>query len=280
MPIVSVLWGLALLGAAALSLLAAGTVEYRLAHNALRIMADDAVAEAAVARAVLGLLDPRPDRRGRADGVPQGFDLGGRRIMVAVQDELGRIDLNQADGTLLLSLLVSVGVDATAAEALVDKILDWRDTSPLKRLNGAKAAEYRAAGYDYQPRNGSFQSVDELKLVMGVTPEIFARIEAAVTVYSGRPRFDPQVAPREALLALPTMDAAQAAALMAARSQTGPGGAGLPGGFGDPLTALKGRAFTIVAQFQATDRVVRRKAAIRISGNPYQPYWVLNWERR
>jgi len=275
-PIVSVLWGLALLGAAAVSLLAAGTVEYKLAHNALRTMTDDAIAEAAVARTVLGLLDARPERRWRADGVPQAFDLGGRRIVVVVQDELGRIDLNQADGTLLLGLLVSVGLDVAAAEALVDKILDWRDTSPMKRLNGAKAAEYRAAGYDYQPRNGPFQSVDELRLVMGMTPDIFARVEAAVTVYSGRPRFDPQVAPREALLALPATDAAQTAALMAARSQAGAALAG----FGDPLTALKGHAFTIVAQFQASDRVVTRKAAIRISGNPNQPYWVLNWQRR
>jgi len=280
MPIVSVLWGLALLGAAALSLLTAGTVEYRLAHNALRLMTDDAIAEAAVARAVLGLLDPRPERRLRADGVPQALDLGGRRVMVAAQDELGRIDLNQADGTLLASLLVSVGLDPSAAEALVDKILDWRDASPLKRLNGAKAAEYRAAGYDYQPRNGPFQSIDELRLVMGMTPEIFARVERAVTVYSGRPRFDPQVAPREALLALPTMDAAQAAALMAARSQAGAGAAGVTGGLGDPLTVLKGRAFTIVARFQAGDRHVMRKAAIRISGDPYQPYWLLNWQRR
>jgi general secretion pathway protein K len=217
----------------------------------------------------------------RADGVPQAFDLAGRRVQVAVQDELGRIDLNQADGTLLTSLFFSIGLDAAAAAALVDKILDWRDASPLKRLNGAKAADYRTAGYGYQPRNGPFQSVDELKLVMGMTPEIFARVEKAVTVYSGRPRFDPQVAPREALLALPAMDAAQAAAIMAARaSQAGVAAGGLPGGFGDPLTALKGRAFTLVAQFQATDRVVTRKAAIRISGNPNQPYWVLNWQRR
>lgn len=278
MPIVSVLWGVALLGAAALSLLAAGTVEYRLAYNALRIIDDDAVGEAIIARTVLALLDARPDRRWRADGVAQTLELDGRRITIAVQDELGRIDLNQSDGALLARLFVSVGLDAPAADALVDKILDWRDSSPLKRLNGAKAADYRAAGYGYGPRNGPFQSMDELKLVMGMTPDIFARVEGALTVYSGHPRFDPQVAPREALLALPAMDPVQAAAMIAARSQTP---AAIPGGgIGDPMTALRGRAFTIAAQFEASNHVATRKATIRISGNSNQPYWVLNWQRR
>ena len=284
MPIVSVLWGLALLGAASLSLMAAGTVEYRLVGNALRIMNDDAAGEAAIALATLALLDPRSDRRWRVDGAPQAFDFDGRRIVVSVQDELGRIDLNQAEGALLVRLFESVGLDPAASDALVDKILDWRDANPLRRLNGAKGAEYREAGYEYGPRNGPFQSLDELKLVMGMTPEIFARVEGALTVYSGHPRFDPQVAPAEALLALPAMGAAQAAALMASRALPAPGPADAasasPNGIGDPLMALKGRAFTILAHVQAADHVATRKATIRISGNPIQPYWVLNWQRR
>ncbi len=279
MPIVSVLWALALLGAAALSLLSAGTVEYKLAHNALRIMNDDAVGEAAVARAVLALLDARPDRRWRVDGIPQAFDFDGARMLIAIQDELGRIDVNQADGSLLVSLFASIGLDPPAASALVDKILDWRDASPLKRLNGAKAADYRAAGYGYGPRNGPFQSMDELELVMGMTPDIFARVEPALTVYSGRPRFDPQLAPRAALLALPAMNPAQAAALIATRAAQPPGMVDA-GGLGDRLNALKGRAFTILVQIQTVDHVATRRAAIRISGNPNQPYWLLNWQRR
>jgi general secretion pathway protein K len=197
---------------------------------------------------------------------------------------LGRIDLNNADGALLVSLFESVGLDAASAGNVVDKILDWRDTSPLKRLNGAKDRDYRQAGYPYGPRNGPFQGVDELKLVMGMTPELFGRVEAALTVYSGRPRFDPQVAPREALLAMPSMDAATVDALIAARTQqTGDAsyaGTAITGGFGDPVDALKGRAFTIRTRFETQDRLVTREATIRISGNPDQPYWVLHWQRK
>src|SRR5262249_8540594 len=109
-------------------------------------------------------------------------------------------------------------------------------------------------------------------------------VEPALTVYSGRPRFDPQVAPREALFALPTMDTAKVDALMAARTQQ-PAGAtydaiSAAGGTLDPLSLLKGHAFTIRAQFGVDGRAVTREAVVRISGNPYQPYWILHWQRR
>ncbi|HLH91733.1 MAG TPA: type II secretion system protein GspK [Xanthobacteraceae bacterium] len=276
MPIVSVLWAMALLAAAALSLVAAGRVEYALAHDALATASDDAVAEAVTNRAVLALLDPRPASRWRTDGVPQDFSFGDRRVRVAIQDELGRIDLNQADGSLLLQLLQSVGVGTGAAQSLVDKILDWRDPGPMRRLNGAKSDEYRAAGYSYGPRNGAFQSVDELRLVIGMTPEIFAQIEPALTVYSGHPRFDPRLAPREALRALPGMDDAKIDALVSARTLAN----AYAGPVGDLIGELRGRAFEIRSELARNDRTVERDVTIRLSGNPDQPYWVLNRQRR
>src|SRR5262249_62078738 len=72
-PIVSVLWGLALLGAASLSLLVAGTVEYRLAPHTLRIMTRHAAGEAAPARPRLRLPEGRPQQRGGADGPRPAF---------------------------------------------------------------------------------------------------------------------------------------------------------------------------------------------------------------
>ena len=53
------------------------------------------------------------------------------------KDELGKIDLNAADETLLTRLFTSVGLDAQAASSLVEKILDWRSPADLKGLNGA-----------------------------------------------------------------------------------------------------------------------------------------------
>jgi general secretion pathway protein K len=252
--------------------MAAGRVEYTLAHNAVQATADVAVSDMVLGRVVLGLLDPRPDKRWRTDGTLQELSIGDRHVRFRVQDELGRIDLNEADGGVLIGLIVSTGIDAPSAAALVDKVLDWRDPSPFKRLNGAKTEDYHRAGYAYGPRNGPFQSVDELRLVMGVTPSIFAAIEPAITVYSGRPRFDPQLAPRQALLALPTMDAARADAAMMARAQQQPGMA--------VLDTFEGRAFEIRMELPGPGHTIMRSITIRLSGNPAQPYWILNRQQR
>ena len=270
MPLLSVLWGLALLGAIATAFISAGSTSYRLARNALDAAQVDVAAEAAVNRAVLGLLDPNPQTRWRTDGVPRRIDFEGARMQVWVQDELGHIDLNNADGSLLIALFQSVGLDPQSASSLVDKILDWRDSSPFKRLNGAKDRDYRAAGYAYRPRNGPFQSLDELKLVMGMTSELFRRVEPALTIYSAKQFLDPQVAPREALLALPTMDENKVAALIAARA-------------GQPYLSelpLPGRAFSVSARIERPEKIIRQEAVIRMTDDPARPFWILSWKAR
>ena len=127
-------------------------------------------------------------------------------MRLTVQDEAGKIDLNMVQPDLLLRLLTSAGVDLMAAQTLADRILDWRDPGIGERLNGAKASEYRAAGYAYGPRNGPFESVEELKLVMGMTPDLFDAIAPALTVYSQTPWVDPTFAPPEVLRRLPGID--------------------------------------------------------------------------
>jgi general secretion pathway protein K len=274
-PLISVLWGLGLLTAISLSLLWSSNVSYSLVRNDLEIASVNAVAEAAVNRAVAALLEPRLERRWRTDGIAQGFAFDGTRISISIQDELGKIDLNQADAPVLVGLLKSAGLDFASADSLTDKIVDWRTPTPLKRLNGAKEREYREAGSAYQPRNGAFQSVDELLLVMDMTPALFRRIEPALTVYSGRQFIDPRVAPREALAALPDMTPDKIDTALASRGDQQMASSqmtGLP-------STLRGRAFAICVQFEKSNRTIRYEAVVRLTDNPDQPYFMLSWRR-
>ncbi|WP_315770048.1 MULTISPECIES: type II secretion system protein GspK [unclassified Bradyrhizobium] len=275
MPVLSVLWGLALLTAIALSLSWSSSVSYGLARNGVDQAALGALVEAGVNAAVDGLLDARADHRWRADGRLYALDFNGTRIGIRIQDELGRVDLNQTDEAMLNSLLLSAGLDARAAADLTDKIVDWRTATSLKHLNGAKDRDYASRNAAYHPRNGPFQSVDELLLVMDMTPAIFARIAPALTVHSGRQFVDPQLAPREVLRALPGMTAQSAEATLAARDGARSGLAE-----GNPMTVLRGRAFTIRTEFSQASRVVEGEVAVRLTENPQQPYWVLSWGTR
>ena len=276
MPVVSVLWGLGLLAAISLSLLWNGNMSYSLARNGLEAACINLIAEAGVSRAVAGMLDMRADRRWRTDGVTREVEFDGTTIKISIQDELGKIDLNQAEVSLLTSLLRSAGLEPGAASALADKVVDWRTATSLKHLNGAKEQDYRALGSGYQPRNGPFQSVDELMLVMDMTPALFRRIEPALTVYSGRQFLDPQVAPREALLALPNMTPDGVESALAARRQQ----MTMERSTGDIMTSLRGRAFTIRTEFERSNRTFVHEAVVRLTENPNQPYWLLSWRAK
>ena len=276
MPVVSVLWGLGLLAAVALSLLWSGNMSYSLTRNGFEEASINATVEASVNFAVAALLEPRPDRRWRTDGATQSFEFNGTSIKVSIQDELGKIDLNQAEATLLASLLRSVDLDASVASSLADKIVDWRTTTSLKHLNGAREQDYWAVGSAHRPRNGPFQSADELLLVMGMSLAIFRLIEPALTIHSGRQFFDPQVAPREALRALPNMTPDQVESALATRARQRPA----MEVFGDVMTSLRGRAFTIRTEFEKFNRPIVHEATVRLTDNPNQAYWLLSWRAK
>jgi general secretion pathway protein K len=277
-----VLWGLALLSLMAIGSLSLERSARRSAFDADERARADVLAEAGINRAILSLLESDPGRRWRIDGVPQEFEFAGHRMRVSLQDETGKIDLNTTDRELLVNLLISQDLNPQAANELTDKILDWRDPSDAHRLNGAKAEDYRIAGYPYGPRNGAFQTVDELKLVMGMTHDLFKRVEPAITVYSQRPMINMATAPREALLALPTFDAEKADAVLAARS-----GEDHPDTVADATTnasptiqplSLFGLAFAIHVELLDSEfSGFAKEAVVRITGDPRQPYWVLSW---
>src|SRR6266446_8897520 len=110
-----------------------------------------------------------------------------------------------------------------AASALVDRIRDFTDGDHIKRLNGAEDEDYRLAGVGYDAKDAPFDSVAELEQVLGVTHELFRRVEPFVTVYTGLNGINPLTASREVLAA---------AALSAAQSDSG-----LKDGQANPIAA-------------------------------------------
>jgi general secretion pathway protein K len=278
MPVLAVLWGIGLLTLVTVSLLWSGNISYQLARNGLEVANVNAMAEAVINRAILGLSDPRRDRAWRTDGVLQKFVFNGQAIKVFIQDELGRIDLNHADAGLLAGLFQSAGLAPESVSGTVEKIMDWREASPLKRANGAKEQDYRLAGLLYAPRNGPFQSVEELMLVMDMTPALFARVKPALTVYSGRQFIDPQVAPREALLALPGVDPDRVATIIAERASQPYGGPTSDASGSQLSVSLRGHAYTIRTEIARPTGLVVREASIRLTDNAVQPYLMLNWK--
>jgi general secretion pathway protein K len=276
--LVTVLWGVLILAVIAAAMLSSVRVSSNLAAAGLARAEAEALADAAVNRAVLGLLDPRVDHRWRVDGVTRGAVFKEWPVSVAIQDEYGKIDLNAAGRDMLRRMFVVAGRTPDEADGLADAVLDWREKGDAPRLHGAKADDYRKAGYDYVPRGGPFQTVGELKLVMGMTAALFRQIEPIVTVYSQRARLNTETAPLAALLSVPGMDAAQADTLIHTRNAGQPGSAGagpITAGVIDPSLQLAGWPFTIRVEVpMKTGRLVRA-VTIRLTGDLNRPFWVL-----
>jgi general secretion pathway protein K len=136
---------------------------------------------------------------------------------VQVEDENDRVNLNTASGVLLRALIVEVGGSPAQATRLAASILDWRTSGANPRSGGAKAADYRAAGRAFGPPGTPFQSVGELADVLGMTPELWARLEPHLTVLTDG---DPDLSTRDPVVARALTDAAGVADDTGAAPQT------------------------------------------------------------
>lgn len=201
--LVVVLWLVALLALMAVSQTAAVRTETQVVGNLVEAANARAAAYAGLQLAIVDLAKPLPAREMSADGSFYTLGFTSAQLFISISDESGKVDLNAAPGTLLDVLLAASEVEAGRREALVAAILDWRDRDKLRRLNGAEEEDYRAAGLDYGPRNGPFQSLEELALVRGFDASLFHALAGNLTIYSGSAAVNPAVAPPGVLQALP-----------------------------------------------------------------------------
>ncbi len=99
--------------------------------------------------------------------------LGRGRYWVTVTDEESKIPVNNVGDAVLRRLFSNSGVkDARRLSIIVDSILDWRDPDKLHRINGAEDDYYLTLPVPYKARNGAFETIEELLLVKGMSPEI------------------------------------------------------------------------------------------------------------
>jgi general secretion pathway protein K len=238
--------------------LASGRVEIGLATNLRATAALAAVADGAVYAATFHLIagDWSPD------GVPRLVRVGPGVAQVSVADLGGRLNPNTAPLPVMRQLLIGVGATPQQATEIAAAMADWQNPSDEPLAPGARAQQYRAAGRDYVPTGRPFRNLDEIGLVLGMTPTLLAALAPHVSVYqegqADLQRADPVVA--EAL-------AADEPPLVSTAAE---------GKQRMPLVV----EVTVTAVARSGARVTRR-AVVRIgavtAGNP-SPWRVLDWE--
>lgn len=282
--LIIVLWITTLLMLIASSFIYAMRTDVRIVANSLVRARLEAAADAAVQRGILEMLKPpQLPNRWTTDGVGQSWSYQGVAVDVSMTDESGKIDINAASDGLMRGLFLAQGMKDEEAAALTDAMLDWRDPDSLKRLRGAEEAEYLAAGYSYKPANAAFQSNEELRLVMGITPELFEKVAPLITIYSRQPGINASIASRGVLRALPGATDALVDQYIAQREQARAAKLPVPqfapaapySSFANGIVII--RAVATGGEGSAGSSFVREAVVMRLA-TPKRPYTFLRWK--
>lgn len=271
--LILVLWILVLLGAIGVVLLTNARSETAIAHNVVAAASAEALADAGVARAAFNLSDPASPDGWEADGGKHQLNLPGGAVRISVEDETWKINPNHASDQLLTALFEACGVGDARARALGAAIADWVSPGEKPRPFGAKLKQYQAAGLDYGPPGEPFASLDELRFVLGMTPEILSRVRPYLTLYTTSDQPDPRHAPvlvRRAL-ALAAQDA-EGATSPAPPPESDP----VPGA--EKENAERIVSVRVTAKSRNGGLYVRR-AVLRLTPESGKGYKVLDWER-
>jgi general secretion pathway protein K len=181
--LILVLWGLVLIGLLVSHLMAASRMETHIAMNMVTQAEASAAADGAVHHAIFHFLDPDDRTHWAADGEPHRIAIGPVTVDVRIIDEAGRVNPNIASEGLMASLFRVVGADAGQAAALASAMADWIRPSDLNLFGGTMDA-YRTAGFDYGPPGAPFETLDEINLVLGMTPEMAARLRPHLSLWT------------------------------------------------------------------------------------------------
>lgn len=189
--LIMVLWVMAILSVVALEFSFAMRTEITVTKNHKEDLQRYTMAEGGVQRAITELIykhDARlqqvkktlaleeipPEQQewiadGRSYTLP--FDQG--TCEVRIMNEAGKININIVSEPLLRKVIGQLALEGETKDVVVDSILDWRDPNDFYRANGAENDYYLSLEEPYYCKNGNLDSVEELLLVKGVTPDLY-----------------------------------------------------------------------------------------------------------
>lgn len=224
---------------------------------------------------------------------------------VEVIPESSKMNVNTAQPQDLIRLLVALGAEPERAQAITQAILAWRaqgpEGSPLPALTPGNSA----GGPTFTLPHTSFQEIEDLLLVPGMTPDLFygsysrdaqghlvpkGGLKDCLSVYGTDTQFDINTASPALMIAL-GIDPAQVATIVARRRMSpfdstaqlaalGLGGTGLQrlGVGGGTVWTLRATAYPRLADGQRADVSRTVSATVKFLPPNYTPqYQFLRW---
>lgn len=271
MALLMTVWVLALIAALSLGITAEFGVGATLTRNMVESARARALADGAFWQTLADMLD-NPGAGIQIDGTPRELLAGDATITTTVQDEAGKLDLNAAQQDRLARLFQVTGVPQRDATTLAAAIEAYRVQARLvsSRQNGETRSSARP-----------FLSVPELRLVPGITPDIYVRVRPYLTVWSGAARPEAASASRIVRMALSETDASpEVLDMISARRSSGrrtPRGQ-VEEGDASHTAAGAGKVVTILTVAKmSSGTIFTREAAVAFTPRSDLPFRILSW---
>lgn len=278
-----VIWVLALLAALAAEIAASSHSAAIVARNRIDGARSRAIADAGIALAIVGLRDADLPTRWRADGRTRAVTYDGETVIVRVEDEGGKIDLNNAPIELIGGLAEECGATVDERMSLANGIADRRRAFLAATSVRPSQARFTFKGDDFGTNlaRWAFAEISEVTLLPQMSRALYDCLRPSITVYSQSPTINPMTAARATLLAIPDTNKQDVDAFLAARRAL-PVDAPLPplAGLGRYARLAAIRAVTIIAQVTISGRAhFQRRAVVLMSPDlPLQPISMLEWQ--
>jgi len=189
--LIMVLWVIAVLSVIVLEFCFAMRTDMNITQNYKQELQLYTMAEGGVQRAITELIykhDPMVQQKRKpldsaeippenkewvTDGRPYFLLFDQRVCEVRVTSEGGKINVNLVSESMLRKVIGNLGLEGETRDIVVDSIMDWRDPDDFYRANGAENAYYQSLKEPYHCKNGNLDSIEELLLIRGITPDLF-----------------------------------------------------------------------------------------------------------
>jgi DNA uptake protein ComE-like DNA-binding protein len=186
--LVAVIWSLGLISLLGLAVIVGARYRTRVASSDVSTTATKTAAESSVNLAIALSLTGAAQRNVK---FPLRCQMpGGERVIVNVEEETGKVDLNTATLEVLAHLFGALSDDQSAGMRIATSIVAFRDPAggQTKSIDAQSTAEANRPDNSHKPAGNSkkpgFASIMQLDQIDGVSPALFRTALRFVTVRS------------------------------------------------------------------------------------------------
>jgi general secretion pathway protein K len=112
-------------------------------------------------------------------------------VLVDIVPEMAKLNVNSSPPEELYKLGLALGLGPERAQEIAQAIIDWRTPVPPDQ-GGALDSYYLSLTPSFRARHTSFEEIEELLLVKGITPDIFYGTYVPLQEGGGGPRLAPR----------------------------------------------------------------------------------------